>query len=271
MYGYIYMTINVLNGKRYIGQKKSNKFLTKYEYAGSGKLLWRSINKYGIDNFAIELLDTANSKEELNRKEIYWIEYYDAVDDPMFYNILRGGKGGDITVKMTENEYNTFRKRISEHNKGRDNSGKKNGFYGKHHSNEVRMKISYCMRNLSEESKRKMSDNHADISGKNNPMYGVHRYGENNPFYGKKHTEESKKRISESMSGENNPNYGKHRSEDTKSKISKALKGKKRNYSPTKDRKVINNGIENKYVYPDEIQSYLDNGWKYGRVKKVIK
>ena len=26
-------------------------------------------------------------------------------------------------------------------------------------------------------------------------MYGVHRYGEANPFYGKTHTEETKQRI----------------------------------------------------------------------------
>lgn len=33
-------------------------------------------------------------------------------------------------------------------------------------------------------------------SGKNNPMYGIHRYGEQNPFYGKTHTDEFKKKMS---------------------------------------------------------------------------
>ena len=43
-------------------------------------------------------------------------------------------------------------------------------------------------------------------------MYGVHRYGKNNPFFGKKHTQETKRIISKSSSeriGELNPNYGK--------------------------------------------------------------
>ena len=33
------------------------------------------------------------------------------------------------------------------------------------------------------------------IKGKNNPMYGVHRFGNTNPMYGKHHTEETKLKI----------------------------------------------------------------------------
>lgn len=40
---------------------------------------------------------------------------------------------------------------------------------------------------------------------------GEKRKGENHPYYGQHHTEESKKRMSELMSGENNPMYGKER------------------------------------------------------------
>ena len=39
-------------------------------------------------------------------------------------------------------------------------------------------------------------------------------------------TEETRKKISESMTGEKNPMYGKHHSEDTKRKMSEAHKGK---------------------------------------------
>lgn len=38
MYGYIYKTTNLINGKIYIGQKKSEKFLG-INYLGSGKRL----------------------------------------------------------------------------------------------------------------------------------------------------------------------------------------------------------------------------------------
>lgn len=42
--------------------------------------------------------------------------------------------------------------------------------YGKHHSAEARLK---------------MSRNHADFSGRNNPMYRIRLCGERNPAFGK--------------------------------------------------------------------------------------
>ncbi len=57
-----------------------------------------------------------------------------------------------------------------------------------------------------EETKTKMRENHADVSGENNPMYGKKRpelsermSGKNHPMYGKKRPEHSR-----FMSGENN-------------------------------------------------------------------
>ena len=68
----------------------------------------------------------------------------------------------------------------------------------------------------SEESRKKMSEIN---SGENNPMYG--KYGKNNPNYGRHHTEETKKKMSETKSGENNPMYGKRHTEDIRKKIGK--------------------------------------------------
>lgn len=47
-YGYIYKTLNLLNNKIYIGQKKG-KFNSNY--FGSGLLIRRSIKLKGINNF----------------------------------------------------------------------------------------------------------------------------------------------------------------------------------------------------------------------------
>ena len=73
------------------------------------------------------------------------------------------------------------------------------------------------------------------MSGENHPMYGVHRFGEaapmygrrgkDNPNYGSHRTEEQKKRLSEAKLGEKNPNYGKDFSEEWKRKISAATAG----------------------------------------------
>jgi len=44
-------------------------------------------------------------------------------------------------------------------------------------------------------------NNYRSAKGENNPMYGVHRYGNKNPFFGKQHSEESKKKQAESHKG----------------------------------------------------------------------
>lgn len=89
-YGYVYRTINLLNGKKYIGQHAKPEF-DKFYY-GSGKVLLKALDKYGKENFKIEVLGWAESKEELDQKEIWWIELFDAVNSDVFYNILIGGK-----------------------------------------------------------------------------------------------------------------------------------------------------------------------------------
>ena len=59
---------------------------------------------------------------------------------------------------------------------------------------------------------------------------GVKLFGEDNPFYGKHHTKESRDRISNNhidVNGENNPMYGKHHTEEARKKMGEAKKGKK--------------------------------------------
>lgn len=58
----------------------------------------------------------------------------------------------------------------------------------------------------------------------------LHKKGENNPLFGKHHTEESRKKMSEAMKGENNPLFGKHHSEETRRKMSEAKKGEKNSF-----------------------------------------
>lgn len=46
-YGFIYMTYNLINGKRYIGKRKYDAAGKWVNYLGSGILLSRAIQKYG--------------------------------------------------------------------------------------------------------------------------------------------------------------------------------------------------------------------------------
>ena len=88
-------------------------------------------------------------------------------------------------------------------------SGKNHPNFGKHLPKEIKIKISKSRKGkkLSEETKNKLSQLN---SGKKNKMYGIKRYGKDNPMFGKHHSEEFKRTHSERMKGkycgENSPN-----------------------------------------------------------------
>lgn len=85
MYGYIYMTTNLINGKKYIGQHKSFEFDENYK--GSGHALKTAIRKYGKSNFEVKMIEECKDLNDLNDREAYWITYYNAVESNDFYNI----------------------------------------------------------------------------------------------------------------------------------------------------------------------------------------
>ncbi len=99
MYGYIYKTTNLINNRSYIGQKKSKTFCSTYY--GSGILLEKALQKYGKDNFKIEILCWAENKSKLNYLEIECIKKYSAEN---LYNISEGGTGGDTTSNHPNKE-----------------------------------------------------------------------------------------------------------------------------------------------------------------------
>lgn len=93
MYGYIYMIVNKVNGKTYVGQRKSTKLCYDDKYMGSGKYLKSSQKHYGIENFEKLLVQYVETKEEANKQEIFWIAHYRARGMAQ-YNISNGGDGG---------------------------------------------------------------------------------------------------------------------------------------------------------------------------------
>ena len=86
-----------------------------------------------------------------------------------------------------------------------------------------------------------MSRNHADVSGKNNPMYGMkfsdeHRRKIGEKSKGRYFSKEAREKISNSSSGKNNPMYGKTHTSEAREKISKRMQGE----ASPRARKVIN-------------------------------
>lgn len=95
MYGYIYKISNSINTKVYIGQTtktveaRFRSHLKASTRTKNGQHLYLAMNKYGKDNFWVEQIDTADSREELNNKEKYWISYYNSINNG--YNMMDGG------------------------------------------------------------------------------------------------------------------------------------------------------------------------------------
>jgi group I intron endonuclease len=107
----IYKTTNLINGKFYIGKDKHN----DPKYFGSGKILKQAIKKYGIDNFIKEIIEECYSEQQWLEREIYWIDYYNAINEG--YNIALGGNGGD-TISNNPNKMVIYeKKKVTDDNK----------------------------------------------------------------------------------------------------------------------------------------------------------
>ena len=154
----VYMWRNKVNGKLYVGiardfRKRTrehrnvsfNKNCKDYDLP-----LHRSIRKRGIENYEICILEKNLNHDEMRDKEDFYIEKYDTLKkNEKGYNIATSGGSNNPLAGKTPEEKREIGKKHSEALKGENNPN-----YGKH---------------LSEEQKQKISENHADVSGKNNP------------------------------------------------------------------------------------------------------
>jgi hypothetical protein len=117
-YHYLYKTVNLINEKFYYGMHSTDNLEDGYK--GSGTLLKRSINKYGINNFVIEILEFFNTRKALVEAEKKLITEIQ-VQDSNCMNLRPGGIGGfskeqirksniirrrKLTEKLQDIEYN---------------------------------------------------------------------------------------------------------------------------------------------------------------------
>lgn len=87
----IYQITNAINGKIYIGCHKTDDI--NDGYMGSGKILHRAYEKYGVENFAKKILHIFDTSEEMFDNEMTLVdESFVARQDT--YNIKEGGLGG---------------------------------------------------------------------------------------------------------------------------------------------------------------------------------
>jgi hypothetical protein len=198
----IYKITNTVNDKIYVG-KHSTENLDD-GYMGSGKLIKRAIEKYGIDKFNKEIVFEFETEEEalLMESEIVDDMFIARLDT---YNIIKGGLGGWSYVN--ENVDRSYLK--SDENLKRLREMSSIGCEA--------MKLRWNDSEFSEECKLKISN-------------AVKLYWETNGhnWVGRKHNEESKNKIGKANSihqqGKGNSVYGTCWIHNLKLKESKLIK-----------------------------------------------
>lgn len=104
MYGIIYQALNLVNNKRYIGQTIQSLKKRKREHFSTTSCVYfhRALEKYPEEfQWEWSIIDTADTKEELNEKEKYWIQYYNSNNNKYGYNLTAGGQGS-VDVHISE-------------------------------------------------------------------------------------------------------------------------------------------------------------------------
>lgn len=186
----IYKITNKINGKVYIGQsvdidKRKREHLNNYKRDEiKHYILYRAINKYGVNNFEFEVI-CGCSIDELDDLEIKYIKLYNSYKGNG-YNMTLGG-GGVRGLKP---------------------------WLGKKHTQETKNKIrkSHMGKKLSKETIEKLKS----IRKGNKYRLGIKHtketieklrvlnMGENNAMYGKSHSKETKEKISIAKKGKGN-------------------------------------------------------------------
>ena len=175
-YNYIYKITNQVNDKIYIGKHSTDNL--DDGYMGSGILICKAENKYGIENFTKEYLAFCDIEDKLNWFEKFYIKKYKARE--VGYNLTDGGEGGNTGISEDG------RRRLSKNHKGINNP-----MYGKNSQDymtpeaikEKNKKISESNKGkhfMTDERKQKISEMN---KGKTSPMKDKH------------HTEETKQKM----------------------------------------------------------------------------
>jgi len=113
----IYMTTNLINGKKYVGRCSKDERWDS-GYLGSGVFLKQAIRKYGRENFEriilAELSDTSSLREAIDLEK-EWLLKLDCKNSPDYYNMSNdtGGMGaGDKHSSETKEKISESMKEL---------------------------------------------------------------------------------------------------------------------------------------------------------------
>ncbi len=168
----VYLITNSVNDKKYVGitrcgvSRRFNEHLSAARN-GSRKILHCAIRKYGAENFSYTILESEIAERDICEKERYYIALHDTYyKNRHGYNMTIGGNGTIGYVFTKE-----VRAKISLANKGRVYTPERN----------ERIRKAFTGRRLTPEWKAALSKSRMG-----------HFTGNENPFYGKHHSDETK-------------------------------------------------------------------------------
>jgi group I intron endonuclease len=180
-----YVVINKINGKCYVGSHVLKK--DKDKYIGSGNLIKQSIKKYGRKNFIRLDLKFYQSILEARYDEKYYINMFDTLT-PNGYNISPTGGMGDNNFGRHSN---ISKKKSSISQKKRFEDPKEREKISIRFKNKSYIELYGEIDGNILKNKRKIS------LEKNNPTKG--KFGKDNVNFGKTRTQEQRNNISKSL------------------------------------------------------------------------
>lgn len=140
----IYLWTNLVNGKKYVGQTTCfHRRMKTYRHTYPNAYMERAVNKHGLDNFDITILERDVPLDKLDEREQYWLDYYQSYDMDKGYNICKVAgttKGVTHTEEWCQEHSDYMKEKWKDaeyrnfwHNRM---SGENNYFYGKRFSGD---------------------------------------------------------------------------------------------------------------------------------------
>lgn len=190
-------------------------------------LLGAAIRKHGANTFTIECIEVCNDAVLVDR-EIYWIAKLGTHVQDGGYNLTHGGEGT-----------RGFRHVLG------SRAGRKNSFWGKHHTAETRNKISTSLKQRFDRIGRKPRTRSTDderrkkLSESLKRRWKTHRH----PRLGKRHTVEARERMRFAR-------LGRKHTDETRAKISASNLGKHRGPLSIEHRQALSKAAQNRKREP---------------------
>lgn len=207
----IYKITNLIDNKVYIGQSKNlksrlggHKSCLKHNHH-SNIYLQRAYNKYGAENFKFEIIEECE-EDKLTEREQYWIDFYGGMNSNSNYNFKEASSPGKFSElsrqKMSAAKLGTKREKWVCEKLSQSFKGHPGYMTGKHHTEETKEKLRQLHLGKKQTPEHIKNATEARIRNGSYEKQKTDRVRLDKiskALTGKKHTEEQKQHISNSI------------------------------------------------------------------------